>query len=84
MATRLAPHHVRQEKSMSTEGAGSTPPKIRRLMTLDETAEVLRRTPSQMRWMISQKKAPPHAKIGGRVMFDADALADWIDAQFQK
>lgn len=62
--------------------ASSTPNRIRRLLTLEETADLLRRTPSQLRWLISQRKAPPHGKIGGRVMFDADDLAAWIDAQF--
>lgn len=56
--------------------------RLRRLLTLDEAAAALRKTPSQLRWLISQRKAPPHAKVGGRVMFDADELATWLDAQF--
>jgi predicted DNA-binding transcriptional regulator AlpA len=57
-------------------------PRLRRLLTLAETAEALRKNESQLRWMISKKTAPPHAKIGGRVMFDAEHLAAWVDAQF--
>lgn len=56
--------------------------RMRQLLTLDETAEVLRKTPSQLRWLISQRKAPPHAKVGGRIAFDAAELAAWLDEQF--
>lgn len=57
-------------------------PRLRRLLTLAEAAEALRKNESQLRWMIQKKTAPPHAKIGGRVMFDADRLAAWLDEQF--
>lgn len=61
----------------------STPqPRIRKLLKLAETAELLRKTPDQLRWMIKTKAAPPHAKVGGRIMFDADEVAAWLDAQF--
>jgi hypothetical protein len=57
-------------------------PRFRRLMTLEETAQALRKTPSQLRWLIHVEKAPPSALIGGRRVFDADIVAAWIDAQF--
>ncbi|WP_166781134.1 helix-turn-helix transcriptional regulator [Curtobacterium salicis] len=57
-------------------------PLLRRLLTLNETAEALRKKPSQLRWMIQRRTAPPHAKIGGRLMWDADQLAAWLDTQF--
>lgn len=57
-------------------------PRLRRLLTLDETAEALRRTPVQLRSMVQQRKAPRHAKIAGRLMWDADEVAEWIDAHF--
>jgi len=58
------------------------PTQIRQLMTLTETAQALRKTDSQLRWLIHERKAPPHAKIGGRILFDARAVARWIDEQF--
>jgi predicted DNA-binding transcriptional regulator AlpA len=57
-------------------------PRLRRLLKLNETAELLRKTPDQLRWMIKTKSAPPHAKVGGRIMFDADEVATWLDEQF--
>jgi hypothetical protein len=59
-------------------------PRLRRLLTLEETAEALRKTPSQLRWLIHVDKAPPSALIGGRRVFDSDSVASWIDAQFAK
>ena len=63
-----------------------TPPthRLRRLLTLEETADALRKTPSQLRWLIHVDKAPPSALIGGRRVFDADAVASWVDAQFEQ
>lgn len=58
--------------------------RLRRLLTLEETADALRKTPSQLRWLIHVDKAPPSALIGGRRVFDADAVAAWIDAQFEQ
>ena len=59
-------------------------PRLRRLLTLEETAEALRKTPSQLRWLIHVDKAPPSALVGGRRVFDADSVADWINEQFSK
>lgn len=53
-----------------------------RLLTLPETAEALRKSQAQLRWMIQTKTAPPSAKIGGRRMWREDELARWIDTQF--
>lgn len=54
-----------------------------RLLFVDEVAELLRRTPASLRWMISQGTAPKHAKIAGRVVFrEVDVLA-YIDAAFK-
>lgn len=58
-------------------------PRLRRLLTLSETAEALRKSDSQLRWLIHERKAPPFAKIGGRILFDADGVADWLDSQFE-
>ncbi|MEK9313313.1 helix-turn-helix domain-containing protein [Escherichia coli] len=52
------------------------------LLTLTETAERLRKTDKQLRWMIHAKTAPPSARIGGRRMFREADVDSWIDAQF--
>lgn len=53
-----------------------------KLLTLEETAEILRRTPSALRYQIHKGTAPRSAKIAGRRMFrESDVLA-WIDAAF--
>jgi hypothetical protein len=57
-------------------------PRLRKLLTLEETADALRKTPSQLRWLIHVDKAPPSARIGGRRLFDADRVAEWLDDQF--
>jgi hypothetical protein len=71
------------ERHMKTQPSYPTP-RLRRLLTLEETAAALRKTPSQLRWLIHVDKAPPSALIGGRRVFDADAVASWIDAQFEQ
>lgn len=52
------------------------------LLTLSETAEQLRKTESQLRWMIHTGTAPKHAKIGGRIMFRASDVAEFVSAAF--
>lgn len=54
------------------------------LWTLTETAEALRKTPSQLRWMIHNDTAPKSALIGGRRMFRAADVIDFVEAQFQE
>lgn len=67
-----------------TKNTNNPAPRLRRLLTLEETAEALRKTPSQLRWLIHVDKAPPNALIGGRRVFDADSVANWIDEQFSR
>lgn len=56
----------------------------RKLLTLEETAGMLRKSPAQLRWMLHRGTAPRSAKIGGRRLFrEADVLA-WIDAAFDE
>ncbi|GIT80215.1 hypothetical protein LLS1_18840 [Leifsonia sp. LS1] len=54
------------------------------LITLRETAERLRKSEAQLRWMVHTKTAPPSALIGGRRMFKAADVDAWIEAQFKK
>jgi predicted DNA-binding transcriptional regulator AlpA len=54
-----------------------------KLLTLRETADLLRKTESQLRWNIHTGKAPKSGKVGGRIMFrEADVIA-YIDAAFE-
>lgn len=55
-----------------------------RLVTLDEAAEALRKTPAQMRWMRHQGTGPRSAKVGGRVMYLSHEVDTWILEQFEK
>jgi len=52
------------------------------LLTLEETAEKLRKTPSALRYMVHKGTAPNSALVGGRRMFREADVAAFIDAQF--
>lgn len=53
------------------------------LLTLSEAAERLRKSDSQLRWMIHNGTAPRSAKIGGRRMFRESDIADYINQAFE-
>lgn len=53
------------------------------LWTLSETAEVLRKTDAQLRWMLHAGTAPKSAIIGGRRMFRAEDVLAFVDAAFE-
>lgn len=55
---------------------------IATLLTLAETAEQLRKSEAQLRWMIHAGTAPRSAKIGGRRMFRASDVGDYINEAF--
>ncbi len=52
------------------------------LMTLEEVAEMLRKSPAQLRWMRHNGSGPKSAKIAGRVMYRRADVIAWVDAQF--
>ena len=56
---------------------------IATLLTLSETAKQLRKSDAQLRWMIHAGTAPKSAKIGGRRMFRASDVEDYINAAFE-
>ncbi|WP_426226259.1 helix-turn-helix transcriptional regulator [Pseudarthrobacter sp. DSP2-3-2b1] len=56
---------------------------IASLLTLAEAAERLRKSDAQLRWMIHAGTAPRSAKIGGRRMFRAADVEDYINAAFE-
>lgn len=55
---------------------------IHQLLTVDETAEILRKTPAQLRWMIHSGTGPTSALIGGRRMFRRADVETFIEAAF--
>ncbi|PPG61628.1 AlpA family transcriptional regulator [Rathayibacter sp. AY1C5] len=52
------------------------------LLTLPETAERLRKSEAQLRWMVHRGTAPKSALIGGRRMWRASDVASFIEAAF--
>ncbi|SDZ02526.1 DNA binding domain-containing protein, excisionase family [Herbiconiux ginsengi] len=52
------------------------------LLTLDEAAQRLRKTPAALRWLIHRGTAPKSALIGGRRMFRAHDVDAYIAAAF--
>lgn len=55
-----------------------------KLLTLEEVAEMLRKTPAQLRWMRHNRTGPPGAKIGGRVMYREHEVLEWINRAFDE
>jgi len=53
------------------------------LLTLAETAERLRKSEAQLRWMLHNGTAPKSALIGGRRMFREADVEAYIDAAFE-
>lgn len=53
------------------------------LLTLEEVAEMLRKSPAQLRWMIHNGTAPKSAKIGGRRLFSAAGVQEYLNAAFE-
>ena len=55
---------------------------VPKLLTLDEVAELLRKTPAQLRWMRHTNSGPRSALIGNRVMYREQDVIDWINDAF--
>ncbi|MFW6186522.1 MAG: helix-turn-helix transcriptional regulator [Actinomycetota bacterium] len=53
-----------------------------KLLYVEDVAEMIRRTPNAVRYMVHRGTAPRSAKIGGRRMFRESDVQAWIDAQF--
>lgn len=54
------------------------------LYTLEETAEMLRKSPSQLRWLMHSGNAPKSALLGGRRMFRSTDVEDYINSAFEE
>ena len=52
------------------------------LLTLSETAELLRKSDAQLRWMLHNGNAPKSALIGGRRMFRQSDVNEFIEKAF--
>lgn len=55
---------------------------VTRLLTLVETAEIIRKSPHQLRWMIRTGTAPRSALIGSRRMFRERDVQAYIEDAF--
>jgi predicted DNA-binding transcriptional regulator AlpA len=53
-----------------------------KLLTIEEVAEMLRRSPAAVRYMRQAGTGPKSAKIAGRVMFRESDVTAYIEAQF--
>lgn len=62
----------------------TTTPTVDRLLFIEEVAEMIRRTPAAVRYMIHAGTAPKSAKIAGRRMFKESVVLAWIEEQFEK
>lgn len=52
------------------------------LLTLEEVAKMLRKSPAQIRWMRHVGTGPKSAKVGGRVLFRRADVIAWVEEQF--
>lgn len=55
-----------------------------RLLFVEEVAEIIRRSPASLRFMIHAGTAPRSAKLAGRRMFRESDVMAWIEEQFEK
>jgi predicted DNA-binding transcriptional regulator AlpA len=53
-----------------------------KLLTINEVAVKLRRSPGQISYMRYNGTGPKSAKMAGRVMFREEDVEKWIDDQF--
>ncbi|MFN3213009.1 MAG: helix-turn-helix transcriptional regulator [Henriciella sp.] len=55
--------------------------RVRRYLTSDEAAERCRVSTSTMERLRATGDGPRFARIGGRVIYDAEDIAEWVDAK---
>ena len=55
-----------------------------KLLTIDEVAERLRRTPAALRYMRHVGTGPKSAKVAGRVLYREDEVTAYINAAFEE
>lgn len=59
-------------------------PQPAKLLTLEETAELLRRSTAALRYMRHKGTGPKSAKVGGRVLYREQDVHDYINAAFEE
>lgn len=59
-------------------------PQVMKLLTLDEVAAMLRKSPAQCRWMRHNGTGPRSAKLGGRIVYREADVIDWVNAAFDQ
>lgn len=69
---------------MTTQPVAIETPQLDQILFIEDLAERLRRSKSQIRWMIQQGTAPKHAKIAGRICFKSSDVEAYIEAAFSK
>ncbi|MFC6715097.1 helix-turn-helix transcriptional regulator [Branchiibius cervicis] len=52
------------------------------LVTVDDVAAMLGKSPSSVRWMRHIGELPEPAKIGGRVVWRRQQIIDWVNSLF--
>jgi len=52
-----------------------------RFLTTQEVADLLRTSPETIRYWRSLGRGPASFKTGRRVLYDADAVTEWIDRE---
>lgn len=57
--------------------------KAMNLLTLEEVAAMLRKSPAQMRWMRHNRTGPRAARLGGRIMYREHDVIDWVNQAFE-
>jgi excisionase family DNA binding protein len=71
---RSRPTVVEHESSAARSSAN-----MPRLLTVDETADLLRTTPRAIYAMIARRQLPGLVRVRRRVLVRADDLLDWLD-----
>ena len=69
---------------MTTQPVAIETPQLDQILFVEDLAERLRRSQSQIRWMIQQGTAPKHAKIAGRICFKSSDVEAYIEAAFSE
>jgi hypothetical protein len=57
---------------------------MKKLLTLTEAAEQLRRPEATLRYWRATSVGPRSCRIQGRVMYQEEDIAAWIEEQFSK
>lgn len=53
-----------------------------KFLTVEEVAEILRKSPGALRYQIHAGTAPPSARLMGRRLFKESDVRAWIEQQF--